>query len=103
MLISQGDGGKPRNMSLNVSVQMEIAQENKDVWQRRFWEHCIRNEEDWQRHMDYIHYNPVKHGLSSSPAQWPHSSFHKAVAAGWYDVNWGNIGQPETIYQMEME
>ncbi len=75
----------------------------KNVWQRRFWEHCIRNEEDSQRHMDYIHYNPVKHGLSSSPAQWPHSSFHKAVAAGWYDVNWGNVGQPETIYQMEME
>lgn len=58
----------------------------KDIWQRRFWEHLIRDENDWRRHMDYIHYNPVKHGLAPSPIDWPYSSFKKTVEAGWYDV-----------------
>ncbi|MBD9358527.1 REP-associated tyrosine transposase [Methylomonas albis] len=60
----------------------------RDIWQRRFWEHQIRDEDDWRRHMDYIHYNPVKHGLAPSPIDWPYSSFKKAVKAGWYDVDW---------------
>ena len=80
-----------------------IRPKEKDVWQRRFWEHAIRNEGDWQRHMDYIHYNPVRHGLALSPEQWPYSSFRRAVAAGWYDGNWGNNGQPDTIRDMDME
>ncbi|MDD2761300.1 MAG: hypothetical protein PHH11_13550 [Methylomonas sp.] len=61
----------------------------KDIWQRRFWEHLIRDEDDWRRHMDYIHYNPVKHRLAPSPIDWPYSSFKKAVEAGWYDAAWG--------------
>jgi putative transposase len=56
------------------------------VWQRRFWEHLIRDEEDWRRHMDYVHYNPVKHGYVTSPAQWCWSSFHQAVQQGMYVV-----------------
>ncbi len=80
-----------------------IRAKEKDIWQRRFWEHTVRNENDWQRHMDYIHYNPVKHGLVLSPAQWPYSSFCRAVANGWYDINWGSHGQPETIQDLEIE
>jgi putative transposase len=61
----------------------------KNIWQRRFWEHFLRDEEDWRRHMDYIHYNPVKHGYVQNPADWPHSSFHKALHEGLYPVGWG--------------
>jgi putative transposase len=60
------------------------------VWQRRFWEHQIRDEQDFIRHVEYIHYNPVKHGLVKVPREWPHSSFHRYVQAGIYDEAWGD-------------
>jgi putative transposase len=60
------------------------------IWQRRFWEHLIRNDEDYARHMDYIHYNPVKHGHVARPADWPHSSFRKCVERGIYPVDWAS-------------
>lgn len=56
------------------------------VWQPRFWEHVIRNDADYDAHMDYIHYNPVKHGHVRRTADWPYSSFHRCVAAGLYPV-----------------
>jgi putative transposase len=59
------------------------------IWQRRFWEHTIRDEGDLNRHRDYIHYNPVKHGLVKSVADWPWSSFHRFVRRGYYDAGWG--------------
>lgn len=59
-------------------------------WQRRFWEHLIRSEGDYARHMDYIHYNPVKHGHVSHPSDWPHSSFKKCVAKGVYPPDWAS-------------
>ena len=59
------------------------------LWQRRFWEHAIADEVDMQRHMDYIHFNPVKHGYVAQPAQWPWSSLHRYVHKGWYDKHWG--------------
>ena len=59
------------------------------VWQRRFWEHQIRDERDYLMHCDYIHYNPVKHGLADAPRDWPHSSFNTFVSAGCYDIDWG--------------
>ena len=58
-------------------------------WQQRFWEHTIRNEEDLHRHIDYIHYNPVKHGLVNQVRGWPSSSFFDYVKAGNYDIDWG--------------
>jgi putative transposase len=58
------------------------------VWQRRFWEHTIRDEEDFETHMDYMHYNPVKHGLARCPHAWPYSSFHHWVRAGRYPADW---------------
>lgn len=59
------------------------------IWQRRFWEHAIRDEDDFQRHCDYIHYNPVKHGWAASAAAWPYSSFQRFVDLGWYTADWG--------------
>ncbi len=60
----------------------------RGVWQRRFWEHAIRNEDDYARHCDYIHYNPVKHGLVACPHEWPFSSFARFVEQGVYDSSW---------------
>ena len=59
------------------------------IWQRRFWEHQIRDGADFRRHMDYIHINPVKHGLVTSASDWPYSSLHRHVAHGIYPENWG--------------
>ena len=63
-----------------------------DVWQRRFWEHTVRDERDFQAHVDYIHYNPVKHGLVERVREWPYSSFHRFVRQGWLGVDWGGDG-----------
>ena len=60
------------------------------VWQRRFWEHCIRDEDDLRHHVDYLHFNPVKHGLVSHVADWPHSTFHRFVQAGIYPPDWAD-------------
>jgi putative transposase len=62
--------------------------QERAVWQRRFWEHNIRDEPDLERHADYLHYNPVKHGLVVCPRDWPHSSFHQWVEQGIYAPNW---------------
>jgi putative transposase len=59
------------------------------IWQRRFWEHQIRDDDDCKRHTDYIHYNPVKHGLAASPLTWRFSSFHRYVQEGIYHPEWG--------------
>lgn len=74
-----------------------------DVWQRRFWEHQIRSDEDWQRHMDYIHYNPVKHGYVDAPVNWQWSSFNKWVRHGVYAPDWGVFDAPRHIMTMEIE
>ncbi len=62
----------------------------KGIWQRRFWEHTIQDEKDYRVHMEYIHYNPVKHGLVVAPKDWPHSSFHRFVKNNIYTESWGN-------------
>lgn len=66
-----------------------------NLWQRRFWEHWIRDEADFVRHCDYIHYNPVRHGLCRTPGEWPYSSFHRFVAQGVYPPDWGQDAEPE--------
>ena len=60
------------------------------IWQRRFWEHCIRDELDYRTHIDYIHMNPVKHGYVERVQDWQYSSFHKFVAEGLLPVNWSD-------------
>ena len=62
----------------------------KGIWQRRFWEHQIRDERDLQRHFDYVHFNPVKHGLVSRVVDWPYSSFHRHVENGRIARDWGS-------------
>ena len=61
----------------------------RGIWQRRFWDHVIRDELDFERHLDYIHYNPVKHGYVKCPRDWPYSSFQRWVERGVYEPNWG--------------
>jgi putative transposase len=63
------------------------------VWQRRFWEHRIRDESDLERHVDYIHYNPVRHGHAAHAGEWPYSTFQRYVSEGIYAADWG--GAPE--------
>lgn len=59
------------------------------LWQKRFWEHAIRDDNDYAAHCDYIHFNPVKHGLADRAGDWPWSTFHRFVAAGIYPEDWG--------------
>jgi putative transposase len=61
----------------------------RGIWQRRFWDHVIRDELDFERHLDYIHFNPVKHGYVPCPRDWPYSSFQRWVERGVYEPNWG--------------
>jgi putative transposase len=65
------------------------ARGEQAIWQHRYWEHRIRDETDFERHVEYIHYNPVKHGFVSTPMDWPYSSIHKYVRAGIYPPDWG--------------
>jgi len=74
-------GGEPdgtRNRSRRRSKEAAL-------WQRRFWEHQIRDERDLQRHIEYIHFNPVKHGLVAKPSEWPWSTYHRYVREGFYE------------------
>jgi len=64
------------------------------VWQNRFWDHIIRSEEDFQNHLDYIHYNPVKHGVISDPLEYEHSSLLKYYREGCYPRDWGVVDVP---------
>jgi putative transposase len=65
----------------------------RGIWQRRFWEHTIRDEADYASHMDYVHFNPVKHGYVHQAAEWPYSSFHRSVALGIYPSGWSVDGR----------
>jgi putative transposase len=76
-------GGKEGDRSSS-----RIQRKERGVWQRRFWEHTILEEDDFERHVDYIHYNPVKHGFVTCPRDWPFSSFHRWVRLGDYPLDW---------------
>jgi putative transposase len=73
------------------------------LWQRRFWEHQIRNELDFEKHVEYIHWNPVKHGYVKRVRDWPYSSFHRFVERGIYPLDWaGGPGMDDGAFG-EME
>ncbi len=74
----------------------------KGIWQRRFWEHLIRDQEDFDKHCDYIHYNPVKHGLVKAPIEWKYSSFDQFVKRGFYENDWGK-SLDRNIIHMDLE
>ena len=63
------------------------------IWQRRFWEHLIRDDRDFRNHCDYIHFNPVKHGLAETPVGWPYSTIHRFVEKKIYPPDWGGKGE----------
>lgn len=69
--------------------QSRLDKNEASVWQRRFWDHIIRDDIDYQNHFDYIHYNPIHHGLVDNVASWQWSSFHRYVRLGVYDDDWG--------------
>lgn len=71
----------------NINASRKSKRE-RGIWQRRFWEHVIRDELDYSRHMDYIHYNPVKHGYVKSPSEWEYSSIHRYIRLEILPHNW---------------
>jgi putative transposase len=75
------------------------AQKHREtaIWQRRFWEHRIRDERDFEKHLDYIHFNPVKHGFAKCAADWPYSTFHRYVGQGIYAADWGGNADVEAL------
>lgn len=78
-----GSGGTETTVSTSRQGRRE-----RGVWQKRFWDHRLRNEEDMIHHVNYIHYNPIKHGLVRCPHAWPWSSFHRWVEEGYYQRDW---------------
>ena len=67
---------------------VRAARSERGIWQRRFWEHLIRDEADYARHVEYCHFNPLKHGLVTRVRDWPYSSFHRDVRAGLFPEDW---------------
>lgn len=72
-------------------LRVRRKRNERGIWQQRFWEHTIRDTDDFNRHFDYIHYNPVKHDLVPDPALWEWSSFGRYVRKGWYDDTCGRV------------
>ncbi len=105
---SAGLGGRVRedgHAALCPSYELDGAsisaskrkKREKGAWQRLFWEHAIRDEPDWKRHLDYVHFNPVKHGYCAAPRDWTYGSFRWCVRAGLYERDWGVGGPVEDI------
>jgi len=72
-----------------------VAKRERGIWQRRYWEHQIRDENDLARHVDYIHYNPVKHGWVARAVDWPHSTLHEYIKRGMANPDWGGSCETE--------
>ncbi|MDX6804607.1 REP-associated tyrosine transposase [Terrihabitans rhizophilus] len=99
--LPNGDGEYPRRWSLikaGFSRSLpaapsrsapKVERREKGIWQRRYWEHTVRSDADLDRHIDYVHFNPVRHGLVPRVADWPHSSFHRYVSRGHLPPDWG--------------
>ena len=85
----------PRGERCNPS---RVSKSERGIWQRRYWEHLIRDERDYGRHVDYIHFNPVKHGYAGRASDWPYSSIRRYIAAGTLDRNWGAEVQSQDGY-----
>jgi putative transposase len=81
--------GFSRGFDTQPRSESKILKREKGIWQRRYWEHAIRDGADLERHVDYIHFNPVKHGYVTRVADWPHSSFHRYVERGELVADWG--------------
>jgi putative transposase len=85
----------PKNERRSVSRE---SKGERGIWQRRFWEHLIRDDIDYARHVDYIHFNPVKHGHVTKVRDWPHSSFHRWVREGKLSDNWAGTADEHLVF-----
>ena len=97
--------GRWREIKKRFSGRIDVRTNQRNerpVWQRRYYEHTIRGEADWRRHLDYLFYNPVKHGLIGRVEDWPWSSFRRAVERGWYPADWDSE-PPEELADAECE
>ena len=90
-----------RSFTLRFKALYGIT-DSLSLWQRRFWDHIIRDEEDLRRHFDYVHYNPVKHGQVSRPEDYPHSSYRHWLEKGFYELGWGHV-EPPSVKDMDFE
>ncbi len=90
-LIKSGFSKRTKSLYHKQEWMNDSKQKHREstIWQRRFWEHQIYDEDDYRAHIDYIHYNPVKHGLVKRAKDWPYSTFHRLVNQGIYSENWG--------------
>lgn len=87
MLIKSGFSRQlPKTERINKSRQ---SKDERGIWQRRYWEHLIRDEKDYERHVDYIHYNPVKHGYVKRPIDWQYSTIHNFISRKILPNEWG--------------
>jgi len=78
---------------------LQQLRRERGIWQRRYWEHQIRDAEDLRRHLDYVHINPLKHGLVERVGDWPYSTFHRQVAQGLYPADWaGGVDEAEVPF-----
>jgi putative transposase len=89
-----------RNLSVDEPIsESRAAKRERGIWQRRYWEHTIRDEDDFARHVDYIHINPLKHGLVDRVREWEASSFQRYVKLGVYPIDWaGDASQGGRLY-----
>lgn len=78
----------------------KLQRKESTLWQRRFWEHQIRDERDFEKHIDYIHYNPVKHGLVKQASDWPYSTIHRYVKAGVYGPHWAGVSPENQLVEV---
>ena len=112
MQLTNGDGDFSRRLSVIKSLfsrqvpktdervsASRASRRERGIWQRRFWDHVIRDERDLRNHVDYIHYNPVKHGYVRRAIDWPHSTFHRYLTEGVYMPDWGtsaaDVSEPD--------
>ena len=85
-----------QELGINLAIsQSRQKRKESNLWQRRFWEHLIRNDKDFASHCDYIHYNPVHHGFCNNPQDWQYSSIHRFIDQGIYPPDWGKDGIKE--------
>src|SRR3984957_14605782 len=89
-----------RNLSVDEPIsESRAAKRERGIWQRRYWEHTIRDEDDFARHVDYIHINPLKHGVVDRAREWEASSFQRYVKLGFYPIDWaGDASQDGRLY-----
>ena len=83
-------------VSQSWASMLKDSSDAYDVWQRHFWEHTIRDERDFESHVAYIHFNPVKHGYVERAADWPHSSIHRFIRDGLIPLDWATEGSSES-------